>query len=87
MFPHVASFATFLSSVNELSQIISNEFYEDDNENDNCHPGGNANANAKLKPKIYFEIICVNLLTNKKTLALAFHPDGKANANAKANAY
>ena len=35
--------------------------------------------------KIIFEIICVNSLTNKKTLALAFHPDGKANANAKAN--
>ena len=35
--------------------------------------------------KKIFEIICVNLLTTKKTLALAFYPDGEANANAKAN--
>ena len=35
--------------------------------------------------KKIFEIICVNLLTTKKTLALAFYPDGEANANAKTN--
>lgn len=36
--------------------------------------------------KNVFEIICVNSLTTKKTLALAFYPDGKANANAKVKA-